>query len=384
MISPDDIKTTALKWWREVLQNEINESHFFPKSLPRIGKVKPGETIHNFDQIQQEISALRKHSKENVGHGYSVTWNESNNRKTGRNQLPSGISIDSLEDYLKLLRKDGDFKRFKNWSLLIITEFPELREWILRNPEEVIGCSDDWTDVLKVCRYFKANPEPNLYVRQLPIEVHTKFIEEKESLIASLLEFIIPGYINRAEKSFLQRHNLRYDEPLIRIRFLDPDKQFNGQSDVSIPVTQFRKLAIGCKMILIAENKMNFLALPELRDTIAIWSGGGFYVRYLANVPWMQENQIYYWGDLDTHGFHILNQVRGYYGQTKSIMMDEATLKEFKAQWGSGSLTNNMQLDFLTKEESEVYEYLKANNLRLEQEKVTQKYAIAIINSCLE
>src|SRR4051812_2500116 len=103
MISPDEIKVTARKWWRKILQSEINGGVFFPKPLSRIGKIKPSETIHNFDQIQQEINSLRKHSKENVGYGYTVTWNESNNRKTGRNQLPSGISIDSLEDYIKLL-----------------------------------------------------------------------------------------------------------------------------------------------------------------------------------------------------------------------------------------------------------------------------------------
>ena len=124
---------------------------------------------------------------------------------------------------------------------------------------------------------------------------------------------------------------------------------------------------------------MNFLTLPELKDTIAIWSGGGFYVRYLADAPWMHEKQICYWGDLDTHGFHILNQVRGYYTQTKSLMMDERTLNSFKAQWGNGSHTNNTQLNFLTKEESEVYMRLKANNLRLEQEKITHDYSMTYL-----
>ncbi|MEO5975524.1 MAG: Wadjet anti-phage system protein JetD domain-containing protein [Chryseolinea sp.] len=380
MISPDEIKVTANKWWREILQCELHGEIFFPRILSRFGKIKPNETILNFDKMQQEISSLRKHSKENVGYGYTVTWTESNNRKIGRNLFPTSISIDSQEDYLKLLKKENEFKRFKKWSLTILAEFPELKEWISRNPEDVMRYSNDWTNILKVCTYFKANPKPDVYVRQLPIEVHTKFVEEQEALIASLLDFIITDHINRSEKNFLQRHNLRYDEPLIRVRFLDPEKQFNGQPDISIPISRFRMLDIDFRRILIAENKMNFLTLPELNDTIAIWSGGGFYVRYLADVSWIYEKQIYYWGDLDTHGFHILNQVRGYYKQTKSMMMDQETLNKFKSQWGSGSPTNNMQLDFLTNEELELYAHLKTNNIRLEQEKVAYDYAVEYLS----
>ena len=376
MISPDEIKITAGKWWREVLQCEVNGETLFPKTLSRIGKIKPSETIQNFDQVQQEINSLRKYGKEKLGYGYTVTWSESNNRKVGRNLFPSSISVDSLEDYLKLLKKENEFKQFKTRSLIILAEFPELKEWMLRNPEEVVRYANDWDNILKVCRYFKANPKPYVYVRQLPIDVHTKFIEEREPLIASLLEFIIPDHIDRSEKSFLQRHHLRYDEPLIRIRFLDFEEQFNGLPDISLPLTQFRQLIINSKRILITENKMNFLTLPNLKNTIAIWSGGGFYVRYLADIPWLHEKKIFYWGDLDTHGFHILNQVRGYYKHTKSVMMDERTLHGFKLQWGKGCITSNTQLDFLTKEEYEVYTYLKANDLRLEQEKITHEYAV--------
>ena len=114
MISPDQIKITAGKWWREVLQCEVNGETLFPKTLNRIGKIKPSETIQNVDQVQQEINSLRKYSKEKIGYGYTVVWSESNNRKVGRNLFPSNITVDSLEDYLKLLKKENEFKQFKN------------------------------------------------------------------------------------------------------------------------------------------------------------------------------------------------------------------------------------------------------------------------------
>lgn len=379
MITPDEIKTTALKWWREVLQNDITQESFFPKSFNRIGKIKPRETINNFEQIQRSLSVLRQNSKERIGYGYDVIWNETNNQKIGRNPFPSRITIDSLADYLKLLKKEREFKVFKFWSLKILEEFPELKAWMLSSPEVVIEHGDEWTDLLKVCRYFKNNPKPNLFVRQLPIEVHTKFIEQKEAVIAALLEFIIPNDLNSNEKNFLQRYNLRYDEPIIRIRFLDSSRDFNGQADISLPISRFKKLSLNYSRVLIAENKMNFLALPDLVDTIAIWSGGGYYVRYLAGIDWLDGKEIYYWGDIDTHGFHILNQARSYYKQVKSIMMDFETLNKFKEYSCIGSPTNNLQLDFLDKEELELYSYLKQNNIRLEQEKISNSYA----NECL-
>jgi hypothetical protein len=63
----------------------------------------------------------------------------------------------------------------------------------------------------------------------------------------------------------------------------------------------------------------------------------------------------------------------------KSIMMDFETLNKFKEYSRIGSPTNNLQLDFLDKEELELYSYLKQNNIRLEQEKISNSYA----NECL-
>ena len=47
------------------------------------------------------------------------------------------------------------------------------------------------------------------------------------------------------------------------------------------------------------ENKMNFLTLPLQPDSIAVWSGGGFNISFLKEIPWMTHVQNYYWGDLD-------------------------------------------------------------------------------------
>ncbi|MGI6299138.1 MAG: Wadjet anti-phage system protein JetD domain-containing protein [Saccharofermentanales bacterium] len=38
--------------------------------------------------------------------------------------------------------------------------------------------------------------------------------------------------------------------------------------------------------------------------------GAGYGFDHLASASWLNQKDIYYWGDIDTHGFAILNQLR--------------------------------------------------------------------------
>ena len=40
------------------------------------------------------------------------------------------------------------------------------------------------------------------------------------------------------------------------------------------------------------------------------------------------------WGDIDTHGFAILDQLRGILDSVQSLLMDRETLFAFLSQWG--------------------------------------------------
>lgn len=67
--------------------------------------------------------------------------------------------------------------------------------------------------------YFSQTPQPNLYIRELPIMVHTKFVEQHKDILKELLDILISDYVKKDEKRFEARYNLKYDEELIRIRF---------------------------------------------------------------------------------------------------------------------------------------------------------------------
>lgn len=89
--------------------------------------------------------------------------------------------------------------------------------------------------------------------------------------------------------------------------------------------------------------------------------------------------EILYWGDIDVQGFEILSQVRGYFLQTKSILMDTLTFEKFFEN-DLGTPTNILIELNLTTEEKILYEKVKTNNWRLEQEKIPLEYANQVFN----
>lgn len=388
MISPQQVEQQCHKWWKELLIHTVEEIlpgeelqlPFFPKEIRNIGKIKANRILINLIQHKDEIKALKANSKENTERGYSIEYKEKNFTKIGQDIVPDRIVIESLEDYLFITKREKEYNYFSDQVHLILSSIPALKEWIIKNTQLVLE-HPHWPEAIRVCNYFIANPRPGLYARQLPIEVHTKFIvEENELLFRSLFDFINTEHICRDERIFEKRYHLNYIEPLIRIRFLDPDlSPLPGITDISICLSEFKNFSCKGTNVLVSENLMCFLCLPALDNTIALWSGGGFSVSFLNGIDWLQDRLFFYWGDIDAHGFQILNQFRGYYPNTKALMMSPETLQDFTLYKVEGKRAYNQELLNLSKEELAFYHYLKSDNIRLEQEKITQHYADEIL-----
>jgi len=373
MITPGEIKEQSLKWWKDVLVATIDATPFFPKEINRIGKIGPKDILNRLAAYKAAIELLKINSKAYKKAGYTLITAEKYFDKIGKQTVPEKISIDSLEDYLKITGKEKAYQTFLKNLSIIRSGLPSLTAWAKSNPTKLIE-HDTWADTLKVCRYFLENPAPDLYIRQLPIDIHTKYISTHKSLIQSLLDDLIPVHIHPEETKFELRYNLKYAEPLIRMRFLDTSLALMDKiTDISLPISEFKRLEIPCSNIFVAENIMNFLTLPALPKTIALWSGGGFSVGSLKNIDWIKPRQFFYWGDMDAQGFQILNQFRTYFPNTISVLMDEETLSRFNPT--EGTPATSQVLDKLTDSELKLYLYLREGNMRLEQERITQVFA---------
>lgn len=327
--------------------------------------------------FHRELEDIRSLSKEVKGYGYTIEWKTIKTKLLGTQDLPSRIMFETADDYERFLQKIKEVADFRKDVARISEKFPKLQHWIEKYPQKVIEYSGDWGDIGKVLDYFSKNSQPQQYIRELPIEVHTKFIEQHKIVIGELLDIVIEEFVNTNEKDFEKRYNLRYDEPLVRIRLLDRDLAknfFNGMDDITVPVSHFLKLQIPITKAFIVENKVNFLTFPSVANSIVIW-GRGYGVASIKDSELLKNIDLIYWGDLDAQGFEILSQFRSYFAHVKSLLMDRVTFdKYFENDSGTPSKVH-VELN-LSVEEYELYKYIKTNNYRLEQEKIPQRYVI--------
>ncbi|MDX2173853.1 MAG: DUF2220 family protein [Bacteroidota bacterium] len=386
MITPNEIKKIALKKWDDYLRSLITKEDFFPLEINRIGKIKPNEAFWDYENTVKSINDLIANSNLKMPKSYHIEFIEINNRKVKSARFPDSIKFLTEEDYLHFISKELESKSFVETSAKIINAISQLREWILQNPNSVIENAKTWDDLINVCNYFLKTPKPYLYIRELPIEVHTKFVESNKGIITSLLNFLISEFVNKEEKTFETRFNLKLPESLIRFKLLDTNlsgNYFSGVDDISIPVSQFENIKLPISRVIIVENKTTlntFLTLPPLNATMAIY-GGGRAVSFLKNVKWLDEVKILYWGDIDAHGLAILNQFKEYFPNTQSILMDKITLDNFKEFQVMGTNMEDTLLKHLNSDELEFYRYLRINRIRLEQEKVSNDYVLKFLKS---
>ncbi|MEL6552824.1 MAG: DUF3322 domain-containing protein [Cyanobacteria bacterium J06621_11] len=374
MISPEDIKKKAKRQYEAFLRAVVAGTSFFPIEFP------VGSRPRAYLELRKAVTALINSSKSRVGFGYTLELETKNTRKHGHQSLPHHIFIENETDYLKLLDQEGVFADFKADVDFIQSTMPQLREWTERYPLKIVAHHGDWPDLLKVCDYFQQHPQPNLYIRELPITVHTKFIEERKEVLRSLLEALLPADqlmpIEGKGHTFEKRFSLKYREPLLSIRILDPALQKQAGFPVanfSLAVSDFTKLQLGQPRCFVTENAMPFLTLPPLKNSVAIL-GGGYAVSLLKPAKWLEDCSIFYWGDIDVDGFRILAQLRSHFPNTKSILMDKTTYQQFKPFWVVDRKPDAGVPLGLTEQERALYLQLAIEQKRLEQERIDQAY----------
>ena len=129
------------------------------------------------------------------------------------------------------------------------------------------------------------------------------------------------------------------------------------------------------------------MALPDITGTIAIMKLGNA-VSALGSVSWLQAIQSVYWGDVDTHGYAILDRARKALPQLRSVLMDEAITLRYQNLWGiEPAQTTNFALEQLNEHELAVYTALKANTwgqkVRLEQERLPWEHCLGVLKAAL-
>lgn len=368
MISVSEIKKKAEKKYHQVLLAALKNETIFPLEL-RANKSMPKD----FKALQKQINNLTQSSKQITGFGYDVTQHTVKTRKHGIQNVPTAITFSSRQDFLKFIQKERQFSDYEQALNVVLGQLPQLEKWIEKHITLFVNNLQAWHDLVKVCQWFLDNdPAETYYLRELPIEVHTKFIEQHRAILTSLLDFLIPEKVNPGEKDFEKRYGLKHVQPLVRFRFLDPA---NTQpfSELAVPLDQLAKTPMPEKIFVVIENQMTYLTFPAVPQGIAIW-GKGFAVSELQAIKWLGAKRLYFWGDLDTQGFQMLNQLRTHFPQTISLLMDKEVLELFNSYQVKGTSTPVNMLEHLTPQELSAFNWLKTNTRRLEQERIPQTF----------
>lgn len=370
MLSPEEIKAWALRQYPRFLSSVVTGEPFFPKEVP-FGRIKPSDDL---GKVMQSVQALDQSRL-----GFAVEWETRTFRQWKEQQVPKRVWFPDEASFVRATETAKEVERFRRCVSQSRESCPELLSWMARYPRRVLEEAACWPDLLKVVVHLQKHPRPGCYLRELPVTVGTKFVEQHNSTVESLLRELLPAEHFVPADRFEERLGFRYDEPLLRFRVLDPGCHRFGPFDVgdfSVPMREARALAFQGVTVVITENKMNFLTLPSLSGALAIW-GQGNAAQLLAGLPWLDHCRLLYWGDLDVHGFHILSRLRSRFSKIESVMMDEKTLEDFPGLVREGRSATYELIGSLTLAELAAYRRVQASGGLLEQEQLPQDYSNA-------
>lgn len=351
-------------------------------SLPLKPPPEP-QTREHLDAVMSWIREWETAGAQLPEHAH-LDWASRRWRTWGRQRLPVRLRLttpDAVAAWAGQLRE---------WRRLISTA-GMLTQWaqdavplpVLRR---VLGAAaelsaDDRQRLLAVLTWLRENPRSGLFIRELPIVgIDSKWLETHRGIVSP----IITSLTREGSLGF------RTAEPRIRVRLLGTDGQpqlFAGLRDIEAPASEIAQLPVRPELVIVTENLASFLALPadgRWPEAVAVFNPG-YSASVTARLPWLSGARVLYWGDIDTHGFGILNRFRAHCPHTESVLMDSRTLADFRHLAGTEPVPLRVapeHLGTLTAGEREMAAQLHASGFpRLEQERIEWSYVLTAIDA---
>lgn len=381
--TPADLRAQVQRLWDrgDLLRASVSEG--LPWSVRLTLKAPSASDLSDrFDAVREWVRtmAATPHVR--------IDWRDWNHRVQGSQRLPNAVWLDTLPAALALLGRVRQVERFRQLWATTASAQPLLLQWLAKRPLQALEMAERWERLLAVVAWLQAHPRPGVYLRQVDARgVDSKFIEAHRSVLTELLDLALPPDAIHTAASGSAQFARRFgflDKPVrIRFRPLDPALPTlpgcAGPTDVTLDAASFAALALPVERVFITENETNFLAFPPMQRAIVLF-GAGYGWNALQNAAWLHRCTLHYWGDIDTHGFAILDQLRGCLPHAQSLLMDRDTLLAHPSHWGEEPEPVQHDLPRLTPQESLVYDDLRydrlQSRLRLEQERVGYAWVV--------
>ena len=371
-----DLKQQVLRLWLrgDLLRALATGEPWEPRRLA-LKAPDTRQLSEHFEDVRRWVAELGA-----VG-GLRIQWRDTNHRVIGLQRLPASVWLDSADDAIALIGKQAELQALRGVLELTLQRQPSLVGWLGDRPLQAIALTPHWPALLDVVEWMRQHPQPGIYLRQVDIPgIHTKFIEGHKAVLSELFDRALPAQAiagqHKGASQFCARYGFLEKTAALRFRVLDPALALlpgPDMPDITLDAVSFSRLDIAVTRVFVTENETNFLAFPSVPEAIVIF-GKGYGWETLGRAEWLSRCTIYYWGDIDTHGFAILDQLRRKFGHVESLLMDHQTLDAHKALWGQESRQVVHDLPCLTPEERRLFDELRDNRpgvgVRLEQEHV--------------
>ncbi len=381
-----DLRAQADKLWRRgtvqraALDPVPTDDAPFPHRLS-LRVPRPAELSARFDEARawvREIDAL-PHVR--------IERRTSRHRELGTNTLPAAAWLDTPEAAAGLGGHRRELERFRELARDVASHEPRLVAWVRRHPHRALELADALPALLRAHAALVAARGNGRYLRELDVSgVDTKFVEGHRDTLGAWLDLVLePHEVDRTHagvRGFARRYGFRDRPERLRLRSLDPRLPLVrgaagaadlAAADVTLDVASVAALDPAHRHVLIVENEINYLSLPALDSTLAVF-GAGYGTGTLGRIDWLAGRQVHYWGDIDTHGFAILDELRAHLPQARSLLMDRRTLLEHRAFWATEPSPARRTLPRLNADEralhEELVERVHGEAVRLEQERL--------------
>lgn len=322
----------------------------------------------------------------------AVVWETRQWPRLGTHRLPASLVIGSLDDIAVLSDQGARWQR----AVSRHRRLASVCGWIAGQPapQRLFDALADYGDadferLLALLHWVAKHPASGLQLRQLPVVgLDTKWVEQRRGLIVDTLLLRPPP--SPGEPTGRDLHallGLAKPQVRMRMRVLGEDlrPRVGGLCDIEAPVDELAALPFTPRLAFVVENLESGLALPPVSGAVALMKLGHA-VNLLRQLPWLVSARVVVWGDIDTHGFAILDRVRSALPQAESFLMDRDTLLGHRDLWVEEPRAyDGPELGRLTESERLAFDGLVSNTwgirVRLEQERLPWKLVLSTLTA---
>ncbi|MDO5746670.1 MAG: DUF2220 family protein [Actinomycetaceae bacterium] len=332
--TPQDIRSILSQKYNRHVTTWLVQPELATYSLPlgtptlHVAQNSPQKVQNWIDLWQEEINDFPHWNLQLM----SPTW-----RNVEFTSIPARVTIMGPGIIADLLGKSDDWKLLrKRYSELydrLATKNNESASIIASAMKkclpEIRSCTDDdFTYVIDLAIWLRNNASSATHMRELMMSGQ-RWMMEHATFISILVEAA------RACSGLTGGRDIGITTPPDGMRwtyFLDESLRPAGIRSFMATIDQLAQLRLKPKVVLLCQSQYFLYAMPDLPDTIAIHTGTQDITAF-AQLPWVREATVLYWGSIDTNNFGNVNQLRKHHPRVRTVLMDSSTLLKYEDMW---------------------------------------------------